>query len=305
MYETTIYSPSAPGGIQVESRWKAPYLSSSFASSLSFKPHLPNPGSPMSDVYGRADRRLTWHFLMKYLWILWSIWFVISHDFWCHIVYLYLSDFQIQTISKLLTSSHLQQHIFASSQLHDTFCLSPMAHGSHLVIWSGVTAGILPWPHGSASFETWLEGSLMRAPVHWTVCMYYIIYIYYMIHILFSALVQVACETKHAQKPMIQTVSFNLILMLWPEVKRPFAQRVVSHQCARAGPIMPHPTAPCLNEGVAVWRIQRCTHVGGNHPATLIPAATDPLKAMQICCLVQPLWKIVSWDYYSQLIWKK
>ena len=39
---------------------------------------------------------------------------------------------------------------------------------------------------------------------------------------------------------------------------------------------MPHPTAPCLNEGVAVWRIQRCAHVGGNHPATLIPAATDP-----------------------------
>jgi hypothetical protein len=39
---------------------------------------------------------------------------------------------------------------------------------------------------------------------------------------------------------------------------------------------MPHPTAPCLNEGVAVWRIQRCAHVGGNHPATLIPGATDP-----------------------------
>ena len=33
MYETTISSPSA----LVESRWKAPYLSSSFASSLSFK----------------------------------------------------------------------------------------------------------------------------------------------------------------------------------------------------------------------------------------------------------------------------
>ena len=195
MYETTIYSPSAPGGIQVESRWKAPYLSSSFASSLSFKRTCQILEARCRCLW-QGDRRLTWHFLMKYLWILWSIWFVISHDFWCHIVYLYLSDFQIQTISKLLTSSHLQQHIFASSQLHDTFCLSPMAHGSHLVIWSGVTAVSCHGPMAQLPLKHGLKGlSCEPLSIEQCACIISYIYIYHMIHILFSALVQVACET--------------------------------------------------------------------------------------------------------------
>ena len=185
----------------VESRWNpagrrrtwAPHLLRAYPSSAPAKSWKPD-----VDVAGpgrqAADHR---HFLMKYiyiyLWILWSIWFVISHDFWCHIVYLIFrfdsNDFKASHIISP-TATHLH--------LHNFMTLRHPWLSEHLVIWSGVTAVSC---HGSAPIETCLHGKKTCFPglkglscshVHWTVCIYiyiYIlyhvyIYIYYMIHFL-------------------------------------------------------------------------------------------------------------------------
>ena len=116
-------------------------------------------------------------------------WFLMSHSL---SIFIWFSDSNDFKASHIFSPTATHFRIFTTS-----WHILLVTHGSWLAPCNLIRcdSSILPWPHGSASFETWLEGSLMRAPVHWTVCMYYIIYIYHMIHILFSALVQVACET--------------------------------------------------------------------------------------------------------------